>query len=105
MEKSKQIEILKLAKTELSFCEGLCGCIIGVLYDFYEELRINLFNIKIEDHIPSFNRSHVTELCLKNNLPIRLGNSAYWWDIRDKEIRLKVLDLLIKELEDENKNS
>lgn len=89
----KQIKVLKEAKKILFSRRvgGLCFCICVALFKY------NYWNDN-DEYIPSFNEEHVEELCAKNDLPFNHG-CAYWWDRNDVQIRAKVLDLLIEELE------
>lgn len=105
MEISEQIEVLKLAKKEYIYWWGLCVTLRCVLSQKLNIEELDLLPIK--QYIPSFNYTHISNLCDKNNLSqVRDKTYLYWWNIYDKVTRLKVLNLLIKELEEnENKNS
>ena len=103
MKKSEQIEILKDAKKELGNWSCLCSTFISVLAKYFKIESYTLIG-PIKKYIPSFNKDHIFELCSENDLPLPTG-WFYWWDTNDEKTRLAVLDLLIKELEDETENS
>ena len=105
METKVQIEILREAKRFIKLgyvCPGLCLAITNSIVE--SNVVYNRYNDFIEDVIPSFNKLNVEILCRKHNLDLPNG-WFYWWPVENIEVRLQVLDLLIKDLQNENQNS
>lgn len=98
---STQIKIFKLGKKYLKrgefygLCESLNTSLCDVLnfWNDQEKRRSKLFEL----HLPTFNKDNVRRICKENNLYF-VENEAYWWDMNDDKIRIKVLDILLKEL-------
>lgn len=88
-----QIKVLKEAKERIRSREyyGMCIAIACVLCE-------GGFWKGVETYIPSFTKEHVTKLCVKNHLELPT-DYIFWWDQYDTDIRVKVFDLLIEELE------
>lgn len=104
METKVQIEILREAKRFIKLgygCRGLCLAITNSIVE--SNVVYNKYN-SIVDVIPSFNEINVEILCRKHNLDLPNG-LFYWWPVENIEVRLQVLDLLIKDLQNENQNS
>jgi hypothetical protein len=105
----KQIEVLVNAKgiyndfINYNIVPGLCRVISEAIDNIYDTNSTYDYN-ELKKYVPSFNRTHVGKICRKYNLT-RVGRHSYWWPTSDICVRIKVLDILIKELEDESRNN
>lgn len=100
METSKQIEALEKAYMMIETQEvtGLGFCLNDILYN---HTSAGDYTTEISWSIPTFNKKHVAELFDEYGIRPAPETYAggYWWNMYEKEPRLKALVLLIMELE------
>jgi|ERR1035437_4971286 hypothetical protein len=98
--KERKIEILNKVKKYIKTNGRLCFMCIAIA----SNNCLNCNSNEITNYIPEFTIEHFTELARKNKykIPVRgcKNSKGGWWDINNKKIRITMLNLLIKELQD-----
>lgn len=94
----QKIEVLKIALESIKrgYSSFLCNAICL-------SHNLNIEECKIPLYIPEFTFENVTELARKNHLKKPEigghGHGGGWWHMDNKKIRIAILNLLIKEIE------
>ena len=96
MKKEKVLTVLKEVRTSIetrsysNLVKGICVNLMMVLMD----LNKSDYNEKEEEFILSILRTEYKKIYTN-----QFGTGAYWWPYRDKEVRVKFLDTVIKDIE------
>lgn len=103
-----QLDILKDAKNRYKFGEinkpeyllnfGMCFYIDKALY---KQTSISMsFYGNLKYYLPTFSLMHIAKITKGTDLyPTTFLLKEYWWNEKEIDVRLKVFDLLINELE------
>lgn len=104
LNKEQQIFVFEKAKEILPDDESglyICKALIGALREFDIYLR-RIDSRDITPHIPIFTRKNATIACKELGIkPPYHANCGGWWNYRDIETRLKVIDWMINKLKEE----
>ena len=95
----EQIKILRRAKTYLREGDvlGICSAIIRAENDLHGTLPSKVI-------ISSFNYKNIVSLSQKYGFTTPVNKSGFWWRAPNVNVRLKCIDALIKEIENEKKD-